>query len=46
MVAQIDEQRLAEALATGAYVEATRRVLKERGGVWFNNESYVIARRR
>lgn len=45
-VAQIDEQRLAEALATGAYVEATRRVLKEHGGVWFNNESYVIARRR
>ena len=45
-VAQIDEDRLAEALATGEYVEATRKVLAKYGGVWFNDESYVIRRRR
>ena len=45
-VAQIEEQRLAEALNSGAYVEATRRVVKEHGGVWFNDESYVVERRR
>ncbi len=44
-VAQIGEARLAEALASGAYVDATRRVLKEYGGVWFNDESYVIKRK-
>jgi hypothetical protein len=43
-VAQIEEQRLVDALDSGAYVEATRRVLKEHGGVWFNDESYVIRR--
>ncbi len=45
-VAQIEEERLAEALASGAYVDATRRVLAEHGGVWFNDESYVIHRNR
>jgi hypothetical protein len=44
-VAQIEETRLAEALASGAYVEATRRVLGAHGGVWFNDESYLIRRR-
>ncbi len=45
-VAQIEEARLAEALASGAYLDATRRVFKEYGSVWFNDESYVIRRRR
>ncbi len=44
-VAQIEEARLADALATGAYVDATRDVLARYGGVWFNDESYVIRRR-
>lgn len=43
-VAQIDEDRLSEALASGAYVDATQRVLQQLGGVWFNDEAYVIAR--
>lgn len=45
-VAQIGEDRLTEALASGEYIEATRKVLEEYGGVWFNDESYVITRRR
>ena len=28
------------------YLDATREVLKERGGLWFFDESYVISRRR
>lgn len=45
-VAQIEEERLADALASGAYVAATRDVLARYGGVWFNDESYVITRRK
>lgn len=43
-VAQIDEARLAAAMASGAYVDATRDVLERYGGVWFNDEAYVISR--
>lgn len=43
-VAQIDEERLSEAMASGAYVPATRAVLERYGEVWFNDEAYVIAR--
>jgi hypothetical protein len=43
-VAQIEEARLAEAMASGVYVPATRDVLERYGGVWFNDEAYVIAR--
>ncbi|MCY4370463.1 MAG: hypothetical protein OXF41_13880 [bacterium] len=43
-VAQIDEQRMAGAVESGAYIEATRSVIERHGGVWFNNESYVIHR--
>jgi hypothetical protein len=43
-VAQIDEGRLAEATSTGVYLAATRRVMEAHGGVWWNNERYVISR--
>ncbi|HJS71697.1 MAG TPA: hypothetical protein VJ858_03140 [Acidimicrobiia bacterium] len=43
-VAQIDEARLSEAMASGAYVPATRDVLERHGGVWFNDEAYLITR--
>jgi hypothetical protein len=45
-VAQIDESRLAEATSTGVYLDATRRVMQRHGGIWWNNERYVIARER
>ena len=45
-VAQIDDHRLEEAISTGRYVEATRSVLHKHGGLWFNDESYVVSRRR
>ena len=43
-VAQIEEERLAEALASGVYLEATAEVLRRRGGLWFNDESFIVAR--
>ena len=44
-VAQIEDERLAEAMASSAYLEATRAVLRKNGELWFNDESYVISRR-
>jgi hypothetical protein len=44
-VAQIDEERLSEALSTGRYVPATRRVIQQYEGVWFNDEAFVISRK-
>src|SRR5271170_3037406 len=43
-VAQVEDDRLAE--VGDRYIEATRSVLRERGGLWFFDESYVISRRR
>ncbi|MCZ6604554.1 MAG: hypothetical protein O7A03_05360 [Alphaproteobacteria bacterium] len=45
-VAQVEEDRVEQATLDGRYVEATRAVLRERGGLWFHDESYVISRRR
>jgi hypothetical protein len=45
-VAQIEDQRLSEAIGSGAYLEATKDVLRRRGGLWFWDESYVISRKR
>jgi hypothetical protein len=45
-VAQIEDHRLAEVMADGRYLAATREVLKARGGLWFFDESYVISRKR
>ncbi len=44
-VAQIEEQRLAEAMSSGAYIAATRDVVARHRRVWFNDEAYVITRR-
>ena len=45
-VAQIEDQRLSEAIRSGAYLEATKEVLRRHGGLWFWDESYVISRKR
>jgi hypothetical protein len=45
-VAQIEDVRLSEVVRDGRYLEATDRVLKKHGGLWFNDETYVISRRR
>jgi hypothetical protein len=45
-VAQIEDQRLSEAISSGAYIDATKAVLRDHGGLWFWDESYVISRKR
>ena len=45
-VAQVEDDRLGDVVADGRYIDATRSVLRERGGLWFFDESYVISRRR
>lgn len=45
-VAQVEEDRLAEVTSGGLYLDATRDILRRHNGLWFNDESYVIARRR
>ena len=45
-VAQIEDDRLEAVMSDGRYLEATRSVLQRSGGLWFQNESYVISRHR
>lgn len=45
-VAQVEDHRLEEKTLDGSYVETVREVLRRNGGLWFNDESYVISRRR
>lgn len=45
-VAQIEDQRLEQAMHEGVYLDVTRDVLLEHGKLWFQNESYVISRSR
>jgi len=45
-VAQVEDDRLSDVNADRRYVDATRDVLQQRGGLWFFDESFVISRRR
>ncbi|MBO0756905.1 MAG: hypothetical protein J2P54_13675 [Bradyrhizobiaceae bacterium] len=45
-VSQVEDDRLAEVVVDGRYLDATRDVLRKNGGLWFYDESYVISRRR
>ncbi|HEX2216364.1 MAG TPA: hypothetical protein VHG27_06685 [Xanthobacteraceae bacterium] len=44
-VAQVEDERLTEVVKDGRYLAATNEVLHKHGGLWFNDESYVISRR-
>ena len=45
-VNQIEDERLDTVVTTGAYLGATQRVLQRHGGLWFNDEAFVVSRRR
>jgi len=45
-VAQIEDQRLEDAMRDDGYLKATREVLRKHNGLWFNDEAYVITRKR
>jgi hypothetical protein len=44
-VNQIEDERLDAVVTNGAYLVATQRVLKKHGGLWFNDEAFVVTRR-
>jgi len=43
-VNQIEDERLDPVVTTGAYLDATQRVLHKYGGLWFNDEAFVVSR--
>ncbi len=45
-VGQIEDDRLADVNSDRRYIDATRDVLQQHGGLWFYDESFVISRRR
>jgi hypothetical protein len=45
-VAQIDDERLAQVVSDRHYLEVTQDVLQAHSGLWFLDESYVVARKR
>jgi len=45
-VAQIEDSRLEDVMSDTNYLDATREVLAKHNGLWFNDESYVVSRKR
>ncbi len=45
-VAQIEDDRLEPVVSSGAYLDATSKILQKHNGIWFNDEVFVISRRR
>lgn len=45
-VAQIEDSRLVDVMSSGAYLDATRDVLRRYNALWFEDESFVVTRRR
>ena len=43
-VAQVEDQRLSQAMTHGTYLDVTQAVLKKYGGLWFTDESFLITR--
>ena len=44
-VNQIEDERLDAVMSSGRYLEATQAVLHKYGGLWFNDETFVVTRR-
>jgi hypothetical protein len=45
-VNQIEDERLDTVVTTGEYLSATQAVLQKYGGLWFNDETFLVTRRR
>jgi hypothetical protein len=43
-VNQIEDERLDPVVHDGSYLEATQEVLHRHGGLWFNDEAFVVSR--
>jgi hypothetical protein len=45
-VNQVEDERLDSVVQNGAYLEATQAVLQKHSGLWFNDETFVVTRRK
>ena len=45
-VSQIEDERLEPVVTSGAYLEATAKVLHRNNGLWFNDETFTVSRKR
>ena len=43
-VAQIEDERVTEVMQRGDYLQATKDVVLKHGGLWFQDESFVVVR--
>lgn len=43
-VAQIEDERIAQVLTSPRYIDATVEVVRKHGGLWFQDESFVVVR--
>ena len=43
-VAQMSDDQIDQSMLDNSYIEATREVVSRHGGLWFLNESFVVAR--
>lgn len=43
-VNQIEDERVEEVITQGAYLKTTSKILNKHGGLWFNDETFVISR--
>jgi hypothetical protein len=44
-VNQVEDERLDEVVSSGAYLQATQQALHDHGGLWFNDEAFVVTKR-
>ncbi len=45
-VGQIEDERLEPVVSSGAYLDATADILHKHNGIWFNDETFVVSRKR
>ncbi len=45
-VGQIEDERLDPVVSSGGYLDATAEVLHTHNGIWFNDETFVVSRKR
>lgn len=45
-VNQVEDERLDSVVQNGAYLDATQAVLQKHSGLWFNDETFVVTRRK
>ncbi len=44
-VNQVEDEKLEPVMRDGSYLKATQEVLHEYGGLWFNDEAFVVSRK-